>query len=98
MRFAPGNLYSGLPEQLGAAGIDSQPPFIGGHLRAGNQTSNGGTGMRDFWVLLRREVASYFCSLTGYVIIAAIAFLTGVSFMQLISALGNDPWPMPVTQ
>jgi ABC-2 type transport system permease protein len=54
--------------------------------------------MRVFWVLLRREVASYFCSLTGYVIIAAIAFLTGVSFMQLISALGNDPWPMPVTQ
>ena len=56
--------------------------------------------MRVFWVLLRRELASYFFSLTGYVIIAAITFLTGASFMQLISALNNDPdpWPMPMTQ
>ena len=54
--------------------------------------------MRIFWVLLRRELASYFFSLTGYVIIAAITFLTGESFVQLINGLGNDPWPMPVTQ
>lgn len=54
--------------------------------------------MSVFWVLLRREVASYFCSLTGWVIIAAIAFLTGESFLELISALGSDPFPMPVTQ
>jgi len=54
--------------------------------------------MRIFWVLLRRELASYFFSLTGYVIIAAITFLTGASFTQMISALGNDPWPMPATQ
>jgi ABC-2 type transport system permease protein len=54
--------------------------------------------MSIFWVLLRRELASYFFSLTGYVIIAAITFLTGESFVQLISALGSDPWPMPVTQ
>ena len=54
--------------------------------------------MRIFWVLLRRELASYFFSLTGYVTIAAITFLTGESFVQLIDALGSDPWPMPVTQ
>ena len=54
--------------------------------------------MRIFWVLLRRELASYFLSLTGYVIIAAITFLTGESFVQLVDALGSDPWPMPVTQ
>ena len=54
--------------------------------------------MTIFWALLRREVASYFCSLTGYVIIAAITFLTGASFKQLINALGSDPWQMPVTQ
>jgi len=54
--------------------------------------------MRVFWVLLRRELASYFLSLTGYVIIAAITFLTGESFVQLVDALGSDPWPMPVTQ
>jgi ABC-2 type transport system permease protein len=54
--------------------------------------------MRIFWVLLRRELSAYFLSLTGYVIIAAIAFLTGASFVQLINAQGNDPWPMPVAQ
>jgi ABC-2 type transport system permease protein len=54
--------------------------------------------MRIFWVLLRRELASYFFSLTGYVIIAAVTFLTGASFMQLIDALGGGTWPMPVTQ
>lgn len=54
--------------------------------------------MRIFWVLLRRELASYFLSLTGYVIIAAITFLTGESFVQLIDAVGSEPLPMPVTQ
>ena len=54
--------------------------------------------MRIFWALLRRELSSFFFSLTGYVIIAAITFLTGESFVQLIDALGGDPWPMPVTQ
>jgi ABC-2 type transport system permease protein len=48
--------------------------------------------------LLRRELSSFFFSLTGYVIIAAITFLTGESFVQLIDALGGDPFPMPVTQ
>jgi hypothetical protein len=54
--------------------------------------------MRIFWTLLRRELAAFFLSLTGYVIIAAITFLIGESFAQLIDALGSDPWPMPVTQ
>jgi ABC-2 type transport system permease protein len=54
--------------------------------------------MSVFCVLLRRELASFFFSLTGYVIIAAITFLTGESFVQLINALGHDPFPMPVTQ
>ena len=54
--------------------------------------------MSIFWALLRRELSAYFFSLTGYVIIAAITFLTGESFVQLIDALGGDPWPMPVTQ
>ncbi len=54
--------------------------------------------MKIFWVLLRRELAAYFFSLTGYVIIAAITFLTGESFLQMIEAYGNDAWPMPVPQ
>ena len=54
--------------------------------------------MKIFWTLLRRELALFFFSLTGYVIIAAITFLIGESFAQLIAGLGSDPWPMPVTQ
>ncbi|HUC83554.1 MAG TPA: ABC transporter permease subunit [Candidatus Acidoferrales bacterium] len=54
--------------------------------------------MRIFSVLLRRELAAYFFSFTGYVIIAAITFLTGECFVQFISALGSVPFPMPVTQ
>ncbi|MGA2244568.1 MAG: ABC transporter permease [Verrucomicrobiota bacterium] len=54
--------------------------------------------MSVFAVLLRRELSAYFFSFTGYVIIAAITFLTGESFAELISALGSDPFPMPVTQ
>ena len=54
--------------------------------------------MKIFWTLLRRELAAFFFSLSGYVIIAASAFLIGESFAQLIDGLGTDPWPMPVTQ
>jgi ABC-2 type transport system permease protein len=54
--------------------------------------------MRIFWALTRRELGTFFLSWTGYIIIAAITFLTGESFVQLIDALGGDPWPMPVTQ
>jgi ABC-2 type transport system permease protein len=54
--------------------------------------------MSIFWVLLRRELASYFFSVTGYVIIAFNTFLTGESFEQLINGLSSDPSPVPVTQ
>ena len=54
--------------------------------------------MSIFWALLRRELSSFFFSLTGYVIIAAITLLTGLSFVVLIHNLGTDPSPMPVTE
>jgi len=54
--------------------------------------------MRVFGVLLRRELGTFFLSWTGYVIIAAITFLTGESFVGLIKELGSDPSPMPVTE
>ncbi len=54
--------------------------------------------MRIFWVLLRRELASFFFSLTGYVIIAAVALLTGLSFVVLTLTLGSDPVTVPVTE
>ncbi len=54
--------------------------------------------MRIFWTLLRRELSSFFLSLTGYVIIAAVTLLVGLSFVVLIAGVGNDPFIAPVTE
>jgi gliding motility-associated transport system permease protein len=54
--------------------------------------------MRIFWTLLRRELAAFFFSLTGYVIIAAVTLLVGWSFNVLMTNLGSEPSPMPVTE
>jgi ABC-2 type transport system permease protein len=54
--------------------------------------------MRAYWTLLRRELAGYFLSLTGYIIIAAAMFLLGLSFVGLLKALQRVPTPMPVTE
>lgn len=54
--------------------------------------------MRIFLTLTRRELAAFFCSLTGYVIIAAVTFLNGLSFVVLMTNLGIEPSPMPVTE
>jgi ABC-2 type transport system permease protein len=54
--------------------------------------------MKIFLTLLRRELSAFFLSVTGYVIIAASAFLVGLSFVVLITNLGSDASPMPVTE
>jgi ABC-2 type transport system permease protein len=54
--------------------------------------------MRIFGTLLRRELAAFFFSITGYVIIAAIALLLGLSFVVLITGVGSAPFTMPVTE
>jgi ABC-2 type transport system permease protein len=54
--------------------------------------------MSIYLTLARRELGTFFCSITGYVIIAAVTFLIGESFVQLMDGLGSDPWPMPVTE
>src|SRR5271154_613637 len=54
--------------------------------------------MRIFWTLTRRELAAFFFSVTGYVIIAAVTLLIGLSFVVLMTNLGSDPSPMPVTE
>jgi gliding motility-associated transport system permease protein len=54
--------------------------------------------MRIYCTLARRELAAFFCSLTGYVIIAAVTLLTGLSFVMLMRNLGTDPFSMPVTE
>jgi ABC-2 type transport system permease protein len=54
--------------------------------------------MSIFMALLRRELGTFFYAITGYVIIAAVALLTGLSFVVLMFTLGNDPITKPVTE
>lgn len=54
--------------------------------------------MRAWWTLTRRELAGFFLSLSGYVIIAAAVLLIGGSFMVLITNLQRESTPMPVTE
>ncbi|HTR43492.1 MAG TPA: ABC transporter permease [Pseudomonadales bacterium] len=56
--------------------------------------------MNVFLTLLRRDLAGFFLSLTGYVIIAAVTLIIGLDFATLMSSLVNDPEPspMPVTE
>jgi ABC-2 type transport system permease protein len=53
--------------------------------------------MRACWTLIRRELAGFFLSLSGYVIIAAALFLMGYSFVVIFAML-QKPTPMPVTE
>jgi ABC-2 type transport system permease protein len=54
--------------------------------------------MRVFCTLLRRELASLFLSITGYVIIAAASLIIGLDFVVLMFTLGTTSSPMPVTE
>jgi ABC-2 type transport system permease protein len=54
--------------------------------------------MRPYFTLMRRELGAYFISLTGYIIIAAVTFLLGLSFVVLLVKLEQEPTPIPVTE
>jgi ABC-2 type transport system permease protein len=54
--------------------------------------------MQSYLTLMRRDLAGYFLSLSGYIIIAATTFLVGLGFVVLLTKLGGDPSPMPVTE
>ncbi|HOX56415.1 MAG TPA: ABC transporter permease [Candidatus Paceibacterota bacterium] len=53
--------------------------------------------MRAYGTLVRRELAGFFLSLGGYVIIAAALFMMGYSFIVIFAKL-QKPSPMPVTE
>ncbi len=53
--------------------------------------------MRAYWTLTRRELAGFFLSLSGYIIIAAAVFLMGYSFVIFLVKL-QKPILMPVTE
>ncbi|HEY9171736.1 MAG TPA: ABC transporter permease subunit [Verrucomicrobiae bacterium] len=54
--------------------------------------------MRVYWTLVRRELGAYFASLTGYVVIAAAAFLFGLSFVDMVRAAQAEPLQVHVTE
>ena len=54
--------------------------------------------MQAYWTLTRRELAGFFVSLTGYIIIAAVIFLMGLSFYDLLKLLQGESTPAPVTR
>lgn len=54
--------------------------------------------MHTYWTLTRRELAAYFFSLTGYVVIAGVTLLVGLSFWGLLDRLQGDTVPVPVTE
>ena len=54
--------------------------------------------MQAYITLTRRELASFFVSMTGYVIIASALFLMGLSFVVLLVKLQSEPTPMPLTE
>ena len=54
--------------------------------------------MQPYITLTRKELAGYFFSLSGYVIIAGAMFLLGLSFVVLLINLQQEPTSMPVTE
>jgi ABC-2 type transport system permease protein len=54
--------------------------------------------MQAYCTLVRRELGSYFASLTGYVIISAVLFLIGFSFADLLERLNREATDVPVTE
>src|SRR5476649_2608744 len=54
--------------------------------------------MQIFLTLLRRELAAFFLSITGYVIIASVTLLTSLSFVVLLTAFATKPFTAPVTE
>jgi len=54
--------------------------------------------MRAYCTLVRRELGSFFVSWTGYVIIAAVVFVLGLSFTLLLKSLNSEETALPLTQ
>jgi ABC-2 type transport system permease protein len=54
--------------------------------------------MQPYLTLVRRELGAYFVSPTGYIIIAGVQLLLGLSFTLILQALDGVPFDMPVTE
>src|SRR5256714_14546349 len=47
--------------------------------------------MRAYLTLVRRELGTFFVSMTGYAIIASVLLLLGLSFTDMLAKLNDDP-------
>ncbi len=54
--------------------------------------------MHVFLTLMRRELGTFFVSLTGYVIMSGVALLSGLTFWVLIRNMGGAGYQLPVTE
>jgi ABC-2 type transport system permease protein len=54
--------------------------------------------MQAYWTLVRRELGGFFLSLTGYVIIASVLLLLGLSFTDMLVKLNATPMHVPLTE
>jgi ABC-2 type transport system permease protein len=54
--------------------------------------------MRVFFVLLRRELSGFLASFAGYLTIAAVLFLLGLGFNDMLSKLNRDATEIPLTE
>ncbi|MBI4663492.1 MAG: ABC transporter permease [Verrucomicrobia bacterium] len=54
--------------------------------------------MQVYLTLVRRELGGYFASLTGYILIAAVLLLLGLSFVDMLVKLNAEPTEAPLTE
>jgi ABC-2 type transport system permease protein len=54
--------------------------------------------MQAFLTLVRRELGAYFNSYTGYVVLAVVLLLIGLTFAGMIQGMNGQPTPVPITQ
>jgi len=54
--------------------------------------------MQAYLTLVRRELGGFFIALTGYIIIAAVLFLVGLSFADMLVKLNGSATDAPLTE
>ncbi|HVY72341.1 MAG TPA: ABC transporter permease [Verrucomicrobiae bacterium] len=54
--------------------------------------------MQPYLTLVRRELGALFLSLAGYVVIAVVMLMLGLSFVEIVSALNGSATEQPMTE
>lgn len=54
--------------------------------------------MQAYFTLVRRELGSHFLGWSGYIVVAKVLFLLGLSFVSLLQLLNQEPTDLPVTE